>query len=97
MAARPMMVQRPLMPAKPASMFSAIHFSACRHSCTNISVHITGFARGNGAPPGSKPTSSRVILNVTITLAQPSPREGPKHALSEPALDICRHLTQQII
>ena len=34
MAARPITVHRPRTPAKPASMHSAVHSSACRHSCT---------------------------------------------------------------
>ncbi len=33
MAARPITVHRPRMPANPASMLSAVHSSACRQSC----------------------------------------------------------------
>ena len=44
MAARPMAVHRPRTPAKPASMLSAVHSSACRHSCARRVQSCISFA-----------------------------------------------------
>ncbi len=51
MAARPITVHRPRMPANPASMLSAVHSSACRHSCAEALALEDRFGNAS-TPPG---------------------------------------------